>query len=560
MEKQIARYLLMAVEMSLMVVLALGVTPSASLAEVTLVDGLYHRHVALMKDDDWKDFHLQLVYFSKRSEKGTFGAGWGLLSDRRFVVAPDGVARLISYCEREESLYAPPVFDGKASNMLIQRLVDLASLQTESEREEYRLQLASDPGLRFDAWFANRVELGGLKQHEPVSGGSGVGSCTPRILRTQHNGYRLTSGSDWFDFNPTGDLVSEGTVSVILTFHRDAHGRIVAIDGPSGRKVSMVYNTNGLVRELNLSDGRKATFAYGDSGNLLAFTTFSGERYSCTYHEDGLLEKLSLNDVTNEQIDFADNGQVRKVIDSTGATQWYSYCGGPREEKGRFQGAVITRKDGEEMFTMVQQHWFTVGGDGIERLKRVFRELDGPETLSFDDSGQVIEQRLAEEVITYAYDAKHRLVGRKSSYGATVELSYDDEHWKISRVRSSTAEDTVQVGFSYDARSNLKRIETSTGEAFELTYNDRAQIATISDGKSLLTFQYNSAGKAAVIAVQGMGKIITTYTESGEVVSVSTELEKGVDISPTKISVTVSRLLETIFGLTRLASVEIPRR
>jgi hypothetical protein len=126
-----------------------------AVAEVNLSNGHYHRHIALTSREEWHDFELDLVYYPSTEKTGAIGSGWGLMAERHFQAAPDGVARIISYCEREEGILVPPVFDRNASEPLIKKLVDLASKDPELIKDAYRDHLVADPGFRFNEWSSN---------------------------------------------------------------------------------------------------------------------------------------------------------------------------------------------------------------------------------------------------------------------------------------------------------------------------------------------------------------------------------------------------------------------
>lgn len=509
-----------------LIALSVGYVRAAH-AEVNLENGLYHRHIALTNKEEWKGFDLELIYSTEHTEIGDFGPGWGSPANRRFIVAPDGTARVVSYCPREESIYAAQADKKKSSVELVNQMVQRGILSHLD-----RGKADDQPEYRFELWNENREQLKDLMQVEPVEGQSGIGSCIPKKLSIQKNGYRLTAADGkWLEFDRSGNNLGEKTdKKTILTFIRDSKGRVYSIKANDGRNATLNYSTGDLVAAIKTSDGREATFNYDDDGKLTSLVSLDGNRYDFTYYKNSnLLENVSENGDTKELIGYTPIGLVKTVTDEYGNTQWYSYFNGPVIEPDRFFGTVVANKDVNDVNSSVYQYWFKQSSHG-EQLWRSFKEEDGSETVMWDDRGLPVKQQNDARVTEFKYDGKNRLIRKTDSNGMTIDLTYDDTVSMVSTVfyhdENNPKAKSVEVAYTYDARGNLLKAKTNNGDTFTLTYDDQDQTTSFSDGTIKAILVYNKLGKIDSIHVPGKGKILLSYDDSGQLKERRSELEK----------------------------------
>ena len=333
---------------------------------------------------------------------------------------------------------------------------------------------------------------------------------------------------------------------------RDGEGNIIkrvhpnAYDPKTGDGEGTRYDYDGENRMLRTHhpDGGVERFFYDGAGNLLKHVlpgqydrnTDDGAGYAYTYDKEGRLLTITAPDGTVEETRAYDLwGNLVTKTDAEGYTTHYTY-----DLAGRLVRELIPTGDG--------------AADPAYRMTEYAYDANGNRIKETRFGGSYTEDGIRKEAgndltLTFAYDARNRLVRVEDSLGARAAYRYDTRGNRISeeqlisdgeeggrrvmrKIRyrydkagrlvekreildSGLAEEgknspeTAITRYAYDANGNRTGIVTPEGYHITREYDSRDRLTTESvedkeNGAALTTaFTYDKAGNVTAVRQQG---------------------------------------------------------
>ncbi|WP_165368069.1 RHS repeat-associated core domain-containing protein [Phytoactinopolyspora endophytica] len=276
-------------------------------------------------------------------------------------------------------------------------------------------------------------------------------------LRAVADGFELvTEAHEVLAFDDQGRLQSSVDSSgegVSLSY---SDGVLDSVSDASGRDFDLSYNADGVVSSIALADGESVSYGY--DGDLL--TSVTDARGGVTeYGYDSAGRLTSITDAlgsTVMQTTYDAEGRVVERVDASGGTTTFEYV-----------------DDGDTTTT-----YTTDPRGGVTRdvyMGNVLLETETPEN----------------EVTTYAYDQRLRLVAETDPHGRVTRYAYDDDD---NLIRTGYANGEAEE-FTYSADGDLLTETSPEGMVTEYTYDSAHRVLTETDPEGGVTsYTYTSSG------------------------------------------------------------------
>ncbi|MCI8541609.1 MAG: LysM peptidoglycan-binding domain-containing protein [Erysipelotrichaceae bacterium] len=250
-----------------------------------------------------------------------------------------------------------------------------------------------------------------------------------------------------------------------ISVHHDTYGRITEFL-VGNKRVEVIYNEIGLVKELRFPDGAKTQYRYDAKRNLISFSDAMGHEEHYTYDTQGNLVKITdKNGNIKTQNTYDTSGRVIKQIDGNGHVSTLRYTANE---------TILEKADGQ-----------------IERYQH---------DLNYDTTAIWINDTLEAE---YTYDAYRNIIAETNSQGETTRYTYDKGNLRTANFPDGTREE-----YQYDAQDNVIYRKERNGAITNYTYQGN-QLETKSDENDTITYHYDAQGRLREEI--NAAKVKTTY-------------------------------------------------
>ena len=257
---------------------------------------------------------------------------------------------------------------------------------------------------------------------------------------------------------------------MILTLHYsyDAQGRLTQMTYPSGKILTLSYDTIGRVKSIQV-DGQILLhqIVYQPFGPVSGWAWGNGTPYKRSFDRDGKLTAFPLGTVV-QTLDYDDASRLTGVVGKTSKTYGY---------------------------------------DALGRLER-FKSPSLTQTYSYDANGNRLSLTEGAQTTTYSYDLGSNLLQRRTQ-GSTQRYTYD-------RAGNLINDDVHR--FTYDARGRMVQV-TVGALSTTYRYNGLGQrVAKIAPGSTTAShhFVYDEDGHL-VGEYNGSGRPITETVYLGDI-------------------------------------------
>lgn len=302
-----------------------------------------------------------------------------------------------------------------------------------------------------------------------------------------------------FTFNNAGVLQKITDRNGNTTSLAYAEGRLTSVTDPSGRKLSIEYNTAGTISAITAPEGRKEQFEYDSSGNLTASTD---PRSDVThYGYNTLHEMTSITDPRSGKVvnEYDSNWRVIAQTDALSRKTTWSYASGETKVTAP-TGSVMQILFSNNLPTSITRAYGTAsasttsyGYDENDNLTFVTDPNDHKTTYGYDSAGNRTSQTDPEGHETkWSYDSTHDVISVTTPDGETTTIERDS-HGNATKIsRPAPGSTTQESKFEYDSHGNLTAMIDPLGRKWTYgydSYGDRTS-ATDPEGDKT-TWGYN---------------------------------------------------------------------
>ena len=263
-------------------------------------------------------------------------------------------------------------------------------------------------------------------------------------------------------------------------YEYDDARRVIGIQLPNGLTEHRAYE-GLLLKSKTDAEGRIVTYSYNASGQITAIQLphpdiqekyFTAMRY--TYDELG--NRLSQIDALNRETSYTYDrlGHLTSVVLPDGSSSQYTY-----DVLG-----LLTA------YTDFNGHTTTYSYDEMNRLTEKRPAVDPVVSINYNDAGLRWQVTNGEDITTYYYDDRDRLIRIDSPKGV-INYAYDDNGNRTSVTAAGTA-----TSYAYDALNRL--INVSEGDSIETRYfyDALGRLVSQASPSGLETlYRYNTDGR-----------------------------------------------------------------
>ncbi len=447
----------------------------------------------------------------------------------------------------------------------------------------HRVTAKTDPLGRKEAYTYDR--LGNLAQIQKASGavyeyqydalGRLIMSKEPGTLAREY-GYDMLGNLTeqrqgekiyTYRYDAAGNLISEtNSLGAATAYGYDRDGLLTQITYPLGTCESYVYDGRGNVTEIRARNGAVTKAEYDGDGNAVSVTDplavkneyvydlvgnltevkTPGSRAAYSYDKAGnMTERIVGESLTGYEYDR--RGQVTKVTLPDKTSQRYSYDEKSRLSEAKDAAGQVKTYDYDALDNLISRDDTEYGYDEEGRLT----EIKGEYTYTYDDAGRVLSITDIEgRSIRYAYD----------EYGRVSELTYPDGEKAIytydllDKIKS-VEKDGLLTEYTYDKEGNALTESRSDGITVSRTYSDAGELLSVSNGRdgreiSSFTYTYDPMGRiVSETAVREGAKTEKTYAydETGQLSRYEEKKGEHAAVTEYSYSLTGSRIAK-VYG------------
>ncbi|MEW6445169.1 MAG: DUF6531 domain-containing protein [Pseudomonadota bacterium] len=300
-------------------------------------------------------------------------------------------------------------------------------------------------------------------------------------------GLRRQSGQiEHYDLN--GRLLTETDRAGRTTSYEYSGGRVSALNGPHGHRLSFGYDANGRLSSLTDPAGQITRYTYDGNGNLVQVTRPDGSAKRYGYGDDA--HPHALTAVTHVEANGSITLYASFAYNRDGKVIAHSLAGDQERFDFSYDSATQTtvtdaggRKD---ILTFTRQLGVT------KLLTRITAGDSAGLTQQYDARNNLIARTEHSQTTHYAYDAQNRLIAQTEAVGTTQERTTRYQYAADGLSLPSLIERpsvcpgaTRQTRISYDTQNNPVRID-ETGYTPTCTALRRS-VAMSYDGAGRLT-------------------------------------------------------------------------
>lgn len=311
------------------------------------------------------------------------------------------------------------------------------------------------------------------------------------LIRNADDSFTLTrKNRTTYNYDRNGELTSISNYKnnkLELTFE---DGRILKVTEPvSGVFLKYLYTYSSDANIYRLSQvednsDRTVSLDYDNEGNLSQINAREGTVYTFDYNELGQIEEYKINGVRHFALIYDNKGKVKNEDDGLGdATAIVDYSFDETITVGRIL-AEYKNKSGDtskyvydsnnfNLYTATDPRGFTVDnefyttGNNKGKIKK-----------STDKRGNNT---------SYEYDSKGNLTNITYDDGSKVQYGYDVNRNKTSIKTISKTGQVLEVINTYDSNNNLKTSKNAQGNTTSFTYNAHNQLETKTSPEGIIT-------------------------------------------------------------------------
>ena len=252
-----------------------------------------------------------------------------------------------------------------------------------------------------------------------------------------------------------------------VTLGYDGQNRLVTVTDAANRQTTISYNAQGLVSEVQASDGRRVGYGY-TSSRLTSVTDARGRTWTYSYDAAGRLatvvDPLNHTQVTNS---YGADGRIQSQSDALQKVTTFAW---------NDQAETATATDAN------QKAWSHDYEDGV-----LVQETD---PLS-NDTELVRDDDLNTTSVT-------------SPTGETTTMTYDAAGNMLTATAPASL-GSAQKTFVYNTRNDPTQVTDARGKVTSYAYGADGNLVTvIQDGTRIASYIYDAAGR------------VTTYTDGNE--------------------------------------------
>ncbi len=509
---------------------------------------------------------IERVYNSKSSHNGIFGFGWGSDYEVYLTVSADGSVVVHENGGGAKNRFTP---NGRVSDEDVKRATDLIMAARSKEGgnkdqlEKYREQIKSDARFRNDEW--ERYWDKGAVQARTVAPGTQLRSnrFSYQVLTKTKDGYTRTYDNGKIEtFNERGGIVriaDKNRNFISIAYGKD--GKMKSIEDNFNRRIGFTFNAQGKVTQIQAEGGKSATYVY-DHDMLVKSKDADNNSYEYKYSNDGRYSLVMIKYKDGTSLDLGYNPPAKGETisfqkDQDGTRTEYEYGNDGATSLHYWTAVTVKGKDGKVLTKSKYDYTDKTKPDGEHYTYRLVSEIDSDrtETIYNECCGLPLKIVRNGEDTTFEYDAKGH-VTKKATGREVTELSYDPKVNKVSKVvkysKSSGAKGAQQwATYEYDERGNLTFAKNSQSKGVRIVYDTNGRIkALVDQQKRRLEFVYNEHSKPVQIVDPAVGKINVTYTNNGEIKSVTSTGGR-------KIAMQVTSAFQNLLDIIRPAGVTL---
>jgi RHS repeat-associated protein len=274
-----------------------------------------------------------------------------------------------------------------------------------------------------------------------------------------------------FSFDSSGNMLSTASpLGATTSWLRDSYGRVTERTDADGHSVSRSYDALGRLAEIVDAAGSTRSFVWNDNNTLASVTDGLGEITQFGYDADR--RRTSITDPTGRQVQYEYDGRDRLVTrtDPMG-TEYFEWSA----------NNVMTayeRRNGDRNEVEI---------DAYDRPIRKTLAVGGETTYLYDLAGRLIEASNDTATLTFEYDAPGHLLRETMTGAPGLGIPSSDIH------------------YTHDEKGRRTSLTTADGaRAVTYTWNDVDQVTEISEGSTLVTFEYDEDGRVTSTVYGGV--------------------------------------------------------
>ncbi|MDM7890087.1 DUF6531 domain-containing protein [Curtobacterium caseinilyticum] len=351
-----------------------------------------------------------------------------------------------------------------------------------------------------------------------------------------------------FHHDEHGDLVAiEDADGGTARFVRDAAGRVVEAATPLGARTSYRYDAAGLLTAREAPDGGVWRFEHDDAGRVIASTDPTGARTAVEYGAHGEITATTdpLGRQTTKRFDELGNvsavtlpdgaewrfvhdalSRLRTVVDPAGGswTREYDAIGavtatldptGVRTaaDRERADGTTIVRSAFEDV---------SVRTDALGRPVSVLQS-DGSAIVTVRDAaGRIVESLDGEGGLTrFERDLAGRVVAVTTPAGRTTTYTYD----RCGRPVTATDPLGGRTSLRYDADGRVVERTDANGDVERTEYDAVGRVTSVDvPALGMIRYRYDRAGRVVEARDPRFGRRSFRYDAAGQLVAATNGL------------------------------------
>ena len=348
----------------------------------------------------------------------------------------------------------------------------------------------------------------------------------------------------------------------------DRKGRLVKVTNPMGDFIKLEYKGTKLSYLID-NKGRRLNFSYSrsdrlerifngrgyqavyqfESDNLIAVKNIWGKTYQYSYDNQHNLTRVTFPDKTSIKMSYdIANDWIKTYTNRRGCQEKYTFLFSEKDPKNHYSGKYIRDCKGEKKYLGHHEFWYK--NYSFSRDKYLHRV---EESLNADVKNIRFHPYLGRPVLVKENEVYHRSYGyqfngllnrqeykeynKKSQVLSWLKFifKYDLKKRKMTQsekfvLKGNQNQKKAKVFFKYDSKGLLTKAHSPNGNFVMITYSSEGKIASMKNhNKVELNLSYEAGkSKPKKIIQTGLGQVLITYDNHGEVESVTSPGQRNV--------------------------------
>ena len=327
-----------------------------------------------------------------------------------------------------------------------------------------------------------------------------------------------------FDYGALGLVTRDRDgVGGVTTYTYDSNGRITNTVDALGRSWLDAYDALGRIISSSNPLGQTSTNLYGGSDpRPLRMTSPSGRVVSMTYDSRGNLLTATDPSGAVSSMSYTAQGEVAAITNGLNQTQTFSYNAigqpvGVVDALGRQSSMIYDTLGRVTSMTNAAGETTRYAYDVLDRATAITDPLNRNTAFGYDATGRLLNVTDAKGSVTqYQYDSNGRLSaevapdGRRTGYGYRLD----------NLLSTITFPDNTAITYTYDSNKRVVN-EVAGGETINYSYNAINQLISVTGPGGTVTYTYDAAGRMVTETSRGRTNTIVRNAE-GESVQLNT--------------------------------------